>query len=70
MLFWASSGFYSNRAEIDAACLQRAARRPTSHDAIFHTLLPLFGVASPLYDPSLDLLQECRGPRLTALDAY
>ncbi|HJR70838.1 MAG TPA: phosphoethanolamine--lipid A transferase [Gammaproteobacteria bacterium] len=70
MLLWASPGFYSTRAHVDRACLRRSARRPTTHDAIFHTLLPLFGVASRLYDPSLDLLRECRGHKLTAHDAY
>jgi lipid A ethanolaminephosphotransferase len=67
MLLWASPGFYSDRAQVDPACLRRAAQRPTSHDAIFHTLLPLFRVESPLYDPTLDLLQGCREHRFTAL---
>lgn len=60
MLFWASAEFYV-AGRIDEACLRRAALRPTSHDAVFHTVLPLFGVASPDYDPTLDLLSGCRG---------
>ena len=66
MLWWASAGFYASRANLDPACLRRTAQQATSHDAIFHTLLPLFGVESPLYDPGLDLLHECRGQKLSA----
>ena len=54
------------RAQFVLSCAPRWARwreamRPTSHDAVFHTVLPLFGVASPAYDPTLDLLAGCRG---------
>jgi len=70
MLLWASPDFYSYRAQVDSACVRRAAQQPTTHDAIFHTLLPLFGVDSPQYDPRLDLLHECRGHKLTALTEY
>ncbi len=60
MLFWASPGFYERRAGVDPACLQTTARAPATHDAIFHTLLPMLGVSSPLYDARLDLLHDCR----------
>jgi lipid A ethanolaminephosphotransferase len=69
MLWWASPDFYGDRANVDPQCLRRSARRDTSHDAIFHTLLPIFGVTSPLYDENLDLLGECRNERLTAVAA-
>jgi lipid A ethanolaminephosphotransferase len=68
MMIWASPGFFDARARIDAACLRRSAERPATHDAIFHTLLPLFGVESPLYDPKLDLFAACREHGVTALD--
>jgi hypothetical protein len=29
--------------------------------SVFHTLLPLFGLESPLYDERLDLMAACRG---------
>jgi lipid A ethanolaminephosphotransferase len=61
MLFWASPAFYAERASVDPLCLRVSARRATSHDAIFHTLLPIFGLESPLYDERLDLLGACRG---------
>jgi lipid A ethanolaminephosphotransferase len=67
MLFWASADFYGERANVDPQCLRSAAKNDTSHDAIFHTLLPLFGLASPLYDEQLDLLAACRGEMLTAV---
>lgn len=60
MLLWASAGFYTNRARVGEQCLRRSAFVETSHDAVFHTLLPLFGVESPLYDERLDLLAACR----------
>jgi lipid A ethanolaminephosphotransferase len=67
MLFWASPSFYADRARVDPQCFRESARRDTSHDAIFHTLLPLFGLESPLYDERLDLMAACRGERLTSV---
>jgi lipid A ethanolaminephosphotransferase len=67
MLFWASPGFYSERAHVDPQCLRRSAENDTSHDAIFHTLLPIFGLESPLYDERLDLMAACRGHKVTAV---
>jgi lipid A ethanolaminephosphotransferase len=67
MLFWASPGFYSERAHVDPQCLRRSAENDTSHDAIFHTLLPFFGLESPLYDERLDLMAACRGHKVTAV---
>ena len=69
MSWWASPAFYAERANVDPQCLRRSAWRDTSHDAIFHTLLPLFGIESPLYDERIDLLAECRENRLTAIAA-
>lgn len=68
MLVWASPSFFAARAHVNPACLRRSAERPTTHDAIFHTLLPLFGVRSPLYDSKLDLFAGCRERGVTALD--
>jgi lipid A ethanolaminephosphotransferase len=67
MLFWASPGFYSDRAHVDPQCLRRSAERDTSHDAIFHTLLPIFVLESPRYDARLDLMAACRGEKVTAV---
>jgi lipid A ethanolaminephosphotransferase len=61
MLFWASPGFYAERAKVDPQCLRQSALHDTSHDAIFHTLLPFFGLESPRYDERLDLMAACRG---------
>jgi lipid A ethanolaminephosphotransferase len=69
MLLWASPAFYAERARVDPQCLRHSAQRDTSHDAIFHTLLPLFGIESPLYDEELDLLSACREHRLSAVTA-
>jgi lipid A ethanolaminephosphotransferase len=67
MLFWASPGFYAERARVDPQCLRESALLDTSHDAIFHTLLPLFGLDSPLYDERLDLMAACRASTLTSV---
>ena len=61
MVFWASPGFYAERAKVDPECLRQSALHDTSHDAIFHTLLPIFGLESPRYDERLDLMAACRG---------
>jgi lipid A ethanolaminephosphotransferase len=69
ILFWASPGFYAERARIDPQCLRRSAQQDTSHDAIFHTLLPMFGLESPLYDERLDLMAACRGHMISAVES-
>lgn len=58
MLFWASSDFYTSRG-IDQGCLQKVAMMPTSHDAIFHSILSLFSIDSTAYDRNLDLFAGC-----------
>ncbi len=60
MLFWGSPSFYASH-EIDLECVRSSAGRDVSHDWIYHTLLPLFGVTSEGYDESLDLFASCRG---------
>ncbi len=67
MLFWASPGFYAERAKVDPQCLRRSAQRDTSHDAVFHTLLSIFGLRSPVYDERLDLMAACRRNMLTSV---
>ena len=67
MLVWASPSFYTERAKVDPRCLQESALHDTSHDAIFHTLLPIFGLESPLYDERLDLMAACRGNLLSSI---
>jgi lipid A ethanolaminephosphotransferase len=67
MLFWASPGFYAARARVDPQCLRRSAEHETSHDSIFHTLLPIFGLESSLYDERLDLMAACRGDMQSAI---
>jgi lipid A ethanolaminephosphotransferase len=59
MIFWASADFYSSRS-IDEDCLRSAASAPISHDAIFHSILPLFDIVSPAYDRELDVFASCR----------
>lgn len=61
MIFWGSPGFYESE-NLDSHCVAGVARKPTSHDAVFHTVLPLFGIESPAYQPALDVFSTCRSP--------
>ncbi len=61
MLFWASPAFYSEN-RLDVGCIRKSASLATSHDSLFHTVLPLFDIKSPAYDASLDLFSSCRSP--------
>ena len=59
MIFWASPGFYASRG-ISLVCLRDAAKAPTAHDAVFHSILALFDIASPAYEAGLDPFSGCR----------
>lgn len=58
MLFWASPAFYADN-RLDPQCLRRSSARSVTHDAVFHTLLPLLGVAGGVYRGDLDLFAGC-----------
>ncbi len=64
MIFWASDGF-ERGAGLASGCLQPALRsaaaRPLSHDHLFHTVLGLLDVRTSLREPTLDLVEGCRG---------
>lgn len=59
LMLWASPGFYAANG-VSAECVRAGAARATSHDAIFHTVLPWFGVEGGSYRRELDLLAGCR----------
>lgn len=65
LLFWGSPSFYSSHA-LDLTCVRASTQREVSHDWIFHTLLPLFGLTTASYDESLDLFAPCRGNAATS----
>jgi lipid A ethanolaminephosphotransferase len=65
MLLW-TDGTFSARHHVNTECVPTANDAPLSHDFVFHTVLAIFGVASPVYRPDLDLLAACRqnpGPK-------
>jgi glucan phosphoethanolaminetransferase (alkaline phosphatase superfamily) len=62
MLFWASDNFYTSQG-IDEPCVEDATNAEYSHDAIFHTLLPIFGIETSVYRRELDLFASCRVER-------
>ncbi len=64
MVLWLSHGFAASRG-VDMACLRNQARKPASHDNLFHTVLGLMDVATRDQVATLDLLHACRRPALT-----
>lgn len=59
MVLWMSPAFSAN-SRIDTACVREVARKPTSHDHLFPTLLGVFDVKTSAYDPERDLFAACR----------
>ena len=59
MVLWTAPGFRAALG-LDDACLHKAATRPTSHDAVFSSVLGLLDVATTARDPALDLAAPCR----------
>ena len=58
MLLWTSAGFREWR-HLDAGCTAAAARRPLSHDNVFHLVLGLLDLQTQAYRPALDPLGGC-----------
>ncbi len=58
-MFWFSKG-YAAANGLDVDCVRNSRSLPFSHDNVFHTLLGMSRVASPYYDPKLDILARCR----------
>ncbi|MCW7538726.1 phosphoethanolamine--lipid A transferase [Aquabacterium sp. A7-Y] len=61
MVMWFSRG-YAERFGVDPGCLKDRARRPASHDHLFHTVLGLLDVRTKVYDAEMDLSAGCRTP--------
>ena len=60
MVMWLAPGLTAARG-IDSACLRAVAKRPTSHDHLFHSVLGLMQVRTAVYEPKLDLFAGCVG---------
>jgi lipid A ethanolaminephosphotransferase len=58
MVVWLSPGFAVDRG-VDLACMRREAKRPASHDNLFHSMLGLMQVQTSAYEPRLDLFRPC-----------
>lgn len=63
MVLWLGEGFRAAMG-LDTDCLTRRALEPTSHDALFHTILGLLDVVTEVHDPALDLTEGCRIPQV------
>lgn len=59
MVLWTAPGF-RDALGLDDACLRKAAPLPTSHDAVFSSVLGMLDVATAARDPALDLAAACR----------
>lgn len=55
LIFWAGE---SAEGEIDYALAKKVINEPFSHDNIFHTVLGMFEVQTPLYDEKKDILKK------------
>jgi lipid A ethanolaminephosphotransferase len=62
MVIWLAPS-YEKALGLEEACLQDAAAWPTSHDALFHSVLGLLDIATTARDPALDLASACRQGR-------
>lgn len=59
MTLWMSPGWVAS-VGLDLACLHKTAAQPTSHDALFSTVLGAFDVRTSVYRRDHDLLAPCR----------
>lgn len=63
MVFWSSPGFEA-ATQLAPGCLapemRKQARRPQSHDMLFHTVLGLLDIRTSLHEGALDLVNSCR----------
>ena len=58
MVLWMSDTFETEMGH-DAACLDAKSAAPTSHDALFHSVLGMLDVETEVRDPALDLFTGC-----------
>jgi lipid A ethanolaminephosphotransferase len=65
MVVWLSPSMRDDLG-IEQACLVKNTSERVSHDNLFHSVLGLMGVATHVYDPSLDLFAPCRRPALVS----
>ena len=60
MLWWFGGDGASGWGGLDAACLRERAKAAASHDNLYHSVLGLVGVTTPLYKADRDLVSACR----------
>jgi lipid A ethanolaminephosphotransferase len=61
MVWWLSPEM-ARRQRVDTICLGRIAKKPASHDNLFHSVLGLLDVATEDYQQDLDISRPCREP--------
>jgi lipid A ethanolaminephosphotransferase len=59
MLLWASQG-YVERTGLSMSCVKARSHDAVSHDNLYHTVLGALAVRNAVYEPSLDILAQCR----------
>ncbi len=60
-LLWWMSRSYQAMHQLNADCIAQSRHKPLSHDYLFHSLLGAFGVKTSLYQPALDMFNDCKG---------
>lgn len=61
MILWVSEGF-QRQMSLQANCLRQQGRAPASHDNLFHSLVGLLSIRTPVYREERDLFARCRKP--------
>ena len=58
-VMWMSEAFQTTLG-VSRDCIAAKAAQPTSHDALFHSVLGLLDIQTEVRDPALDLTADCR----------
>lgn len=62
-LLWWMSRSYQAMHQLNADCIAQSRHKPLSHDHLFHSLLGAFGVKTSLYQPALDMFNDCKSKK-------
>jgi lipid A ethanolaminephosphotransferase len=59
LIAWFSPGLQAAE-KLDVDCVTRLRDRPYSHDNVFHTVIGLLDIGTPVYDGAKDVFRSCR----------
>lgn len=58
--YWMSDDLQASAGYDSMACLTTNAKKTTSRDNFFHSVLGIANVSTKVYDPALDVFSSCR----------